>query len=274
MKKNINRLSDDFTGIEVISNAKTISFADEWYEYTSESHFWFQWRFKVMLQQIKELDLPINKKLKVLEVGSGTGLLRKQVESVTSWIIDGADLNIEALLQAKQGRGKNILYDVFDESELLLEAYEIVILFDVLEHIKETKPFIKSVLRHIKPGGLLLINVPAFQSFYSSFDEVMGHFRRYNKKSLIDEFKDFNLEVVDIRYWGLSMLLLLVLRKALMMALKLKKADTVRLGFNFPGPLASFFQNSLRAIMYLETTVFSAPPLGTSILMASRKLKE
>jgi 2-polyprenyl-3-methyl-5-hydroxy-6-metoxy-1,4-benzoquinol methylase len=271
--KEINKLSDRHNEVEIISNVNAVSFADEWYEYTSETHFWFQWRLKAMLRQIKDLDLPTNKGIKVLEVGSGTGLLRRQVELATSWVVDGADLNLRALLQAKQGRGRNILYNVYDESELLVESYEIVILFDVLEHIQETHSFLKSVLKHIKPGGLLLLNVPALQFFYSSFDEVMGHFRRYNKRTLIDEFKDLNFEILDIRYWGLSLLFLLGLRKFLMMALKLQKADTVKLGFNFPDPFASFFQRSLHIIMHLETALFTSTPIGTSILMAGRKLK-
>ena len=57
-----------------------------------------------------------------------------------------------------------------------------VVLFDVLEHIPDTQPFLSSVIRHIKLNGFLLINVPALQTLYSKYDETVGHVRRYNKR--------------------------------------------------------------------------------------------
>ena len=256
--------------IEIISKIKDVSMGDEWYEFNSGSHFWFQWRLMAMLRQIRRLNVPMDEELKVLEVGSGTGLLCAQVESATNWIVDGADLNIRALSQAKRRRGKNMLYDVLDEYAPLIEAYDIVILFDVLEHIDKTKPFLTSVLRHIAPGGFVLLNVPALQTFYSAYDESVGHFRRYKKKTLAEEFKDFDFEIEDMCYWGMSMLPLLVVRKLMMWA-KQTNPETIKAGFNFPGVLESFLHVVLRLVARMETTMLSKSPVGTSLLMVGRK---
>ena len=195
-QNNKPQASTSYNDVEIISKVKEFSFEDEWYEYAVESHFWVEWRLSAMLKQIRQLKIPLDEEfLKVLEVGCGTGMLRAGLETATNWIVDGADLNLNALLRAKHCWGRTLYYDIFDEYEPFVEAYDVVILFDVLEHIHETKPFLASVLRHIAPGGLLLLNVPALQTFYSVYDEIMGHVRRYNKKTLAEEFKDFNFEI-------------------------------------------------------------------------------
>lgn len=263
--------SSKYKQVEIISKVNNVSMANEWYEFAGESHFWIEWRLEAMLKQIKQLNIPIDKKLKVFEVGCGTGTLRASLESVTKWTIDAADLNMNALLSAKSCRGRTILYDIFDENSSFIEAYDIVILFDVLEHIHNTRPFLASVLRHLKQEGLLLVNVPALQSFYSVYDHLMGHYRRYNKKSLAKEFDDFDLQIEDMRYWGFCMLPLLVARKFVMMLLKQSKSNTIKMGFNFPRSISSFCNFGIRLIMRLETISLKCPPVGTSLLMVGHK---
>jgi 2-polyprenyl-3-methyl-5-hydroxy-6-metoxy-1,4-benzoquinol methylase len=258
--------------VEIISKTIDISMADEWYELAGESHFWLDWRLNAMLKQIKHLNIPIDKELKVFEVGCGTGILRATLESVTKWKIDAADLNMNALLRTKSCRGRTILYDIFDEHSSFIEAYDIVILYDVLEHIHNTKPFLASVFRHLKQKGLLLVNVPALQTFYSEYDDLMGHYRRYNKNSLTKEFDDLNLQIEDIRYWGFCMLPLLVIRKFVMMLPKRSKSETIRIGFTFPKYLSYFCEFGIRLLMRLEMIALSHPPVGTSLLMVGQKI--
>lgn len=257
--------------VEVISEVSNVSMTNEWYQFAGESHFWFEWRFRTMLKQLKQLNMPLDQELKVFEVGCGTGTLRAELESVSRWTIDAADLNMNALLCARSCRGRTILYDVCDEYDPLINAYDIVILYDVLEHIFDTKRFLGSALRHLKPDGAMLVNVPALQSFYSGYDKLMGHYRRYNKKSLIKEFDDFDFQILDVRYWGFCMLPLLAIRKLVMVLVKESKCDRIRIGFNFPGSFAWFFELGIRLIMRLELMALSKPPLGTSLLMIGRK---
>ena len=271
---NLNR-HDHHTGkyqhVELVSQLTDISMADEWYEFATDDHFWIQWRFAAMLKQLKQLDIPVDQELKVFEIGCGTGTLRANLESVTKWIIDGADLNMNALLQAKSRRGRTYFYDVLDEHLPFVEAYDVVILYDILEHIPETKSFLNAVLSHLRPRGHLLINVPALQSFYSAYDELMGHHRRYNKKSLTQELSDFAFQIEDMRYWGFFMLPLLIGRKFIMTLPKGSHSDEIRRGFNPPKGFASSFNMFIRAIMRLEVMALSRPPVGTSLLLVGQK---
>lgn len=254
--------------IQIISRSEEASFNNDWYEFAIESHFWLQWRFAAMLLQLDELGVSLKNELKVLEIGSGRGVLAAQVESFSNYNVDGAELNLDALLCAKQSRGRKMLYNVRDECELLLEAYDMVILFDVLEHVRDTRSFLSSVLRHLKSRGLLLLNVPALGVFYSAYDEIMGHLRRYNRKTLAKEFEWFDFKIIDMRYWGLAMVPLLAVRK-LMMLTKRPNAQTVRRGFEPPSALA---HRVLRVVMRAETSVLGRPPVGSSLLMVGKKL--
>jgi len=255
---------------EMVSEIREYSFADGWYEIASESHFWFQWRLIVTLKQVERLGISRGAKLKVLDVGCGTGVLRNQIEGVTNWIVDGADIDITALSQAKPGCGKLMYYDIHDEREDFLEEYDVVILFDVLEHISDTQPFIRSLLRHLKPQGVLLLNVPAWQALYSRYDEVVGHVRRYNRSTLAAEFKGSDLRIDDMCYWGLTMAPLLAMRKLVLKTLtKHPTPEQIRRGFDPPGAMA---HRLLKSVMRVETFLFDKPPLGSSLLLAGRKV--
>ena len=258
----------NFQNIQIISEINNISMGDEWYEIAVDSHFWCEWRLMAMLKQLNQLNIPINKNLKALEVGCGTGILRKNIESNTNWNVDAADLNINALSKVQSGRGKTILYDIFDENEFLIKSYDVVILYDVLEHIKNTKPFIDSLIKHLKPNGYLLINVPALNILFSIYDKKMGHYRRYNKKSLANEFKEVNLKILDTRYWGLLMLPLLILRSGLMVFMKKDESEIIEYGFKPPN---DFINRIFLVIARLETIFLSKPFLGTSLLLTGQK---
>ena len=261
--------SDNISNIEIISNKiRDVFMEDEWYDIAVESHFWLEWRLIAILKLINQIGIPINKKLKVLEVGSGNCVLRNSLEARTDWTIDAADLNLKALSQARPSRGRTLLYDIFDEEESIINSYDVVLLMDVLEHIELTNAFIKSLIKHIKPGGHLLINVPALNLFYSVYDKKMGHFRRYNKKSLISEFRDSSLNILDTRYWGLSLLPLLIMRFIIMIFIRRDNKNIIKSGFKPPGKLL----NKIFLITAkVETKLFSKPLLGSSLLLVGEK---
>lgn len=255
------------SSVDIISEVQEIHFPSEWYGMIDPSHFWFQWRLAAALRQIRDAGLPTDAPLRVLEVGAGTGVLRDQLEASTRWTVDITELNLEALRAARPGRGRNLYYDILEERESFVEAYDVLVLFDLVEHIRHTRPFLRAALRHLKPGGHLLVNVPALQSLFSVYDTVAGHVRRYDRRSLGDEMRESGLAGGDLRYWGLSLLPLLAARKVLL-ALRPASADVIRKGFVPPGPLV---HAGLRLLMRIETACLRRPPLGTSVLFAGRK---
>lgn len=76
--------------------------------------------------------------------------------------------------------------------------YETIYTINVLEHIADHHATGRLLIQHLKPGGRLIVYVPAFQSLYSSIDQKIGHQRRYTKKSLCALFTE--LKILDCRY--------------------------------------------------------------------------
>ncbi|MCA1590841.1 MAG: class I SAM-dependent methyltransferase, partial [Acidobacteria bacterium] len=199
--------------VEIITPLKDYRFVDTFREVSSENHFWFRWRFKAFLRQLRDLKVPIDAPLKVMDVGAGPGVLRDQIETHTEWTVDLTDLDYASLELANPGRGSVYYYDVNERRAEWRERYDAVLIFDVLEHVKPTREFLESLLFHLRPGAFLFVNVPALPVLFSRFDTVQGHFRRYNRKTLAGEFDGLGAEILDIRYWGTSNLPPLLLRK-------------------------------------------------------------
>jgi len=253
--------------IEFVTDLQTITFPTEWYEANSEEHFWFQWRARATNALIRRLDLPVGSPLQVFDIGCGTGITCRQLSHTTSWVFDGADLNIEALTRCQAGLRRVLYYNILEKRREFHEQYDVIVLFDVVEHIEHTKPFLDAVLFHLKPGGVILVNVPALMTLYGRYDTAAGHYRRYTKRTLADEFTTFDVSVVDQVYWGFTMVPLLFVRK-LMQREELSEDRTIRTGFYPPSPLA---HRLLKSVMKLETAVVRRPPIGSSVLTAVRK---
>ena len=66
--------------VEKLSPVQKVEFDQEWYEIIEKKHFWFEWRLKAALKQLRDLKIPVTEPLKALEVGCGTGLLRSAFE--------------------------------------------------------------------------------------------------------------------------------------------------------------------------------------------------
>lgn len=256
--------------IEIITPLQTHEFLDSWYELSDEKHFWFVWRLRAFLQQLKDLKIPTNSSLKVLDVGCGAGILKKQLEAATDWSVDATDLDYSALQKIENGRGQVFYYDVTTKYDEFKEKYDAILLFDVLEHIEITPPFIESLLFHLKKDGFLFINVPALQTLYSKYDEVAGHFRRYNTNDLPKEFTGFSLKAKDIRFWGLINVPLLFLRKQILSLFGKNKSEEkiIQQGFKPPNPLSN---KILLELMKIETQLLKSPPFGSSVLMVLQK---
>ncbi|MGF6599994.1 SAM-dependent methyltransferase [Paraburkholderia sp. GAS448] len=71
---------------------------------------------------------------------------------------------------------------------------------NVLEHIENDQDIMNEIYNKIKPGGRLLVYVPAFQLLYSSMDTKVGHYRRYTRRSLTNVARRAGFEVLKTRY--------------------------------------------------------------------------
>ena len=191
----------------------------------------------------------------------------QQVTQNTNWQMEGVDLNRTAL-EAAANKGCTVYqYNIFDQRPEWKNHFDFLVLFDVIEHIEDVPTFLEAALHHLKPNGYLFINVPALMTLFSRYDEAAGHFRRYDTKSLSKELNTSLLNALDIRFWGFSVLPLLLLRKYSFSA-KQNIQEIIEQGFNPPNP---FIHWSLKKIAQLETRLLKKPIGGTSLLAIAQK---
>ena len=148
--------------------------AEEWFKVANENHFWIKRRFEVLRKMGRDISFASKQ---IGEIGCGYGLVQKQLEQHYGVMVDGFDLNADALRDSVAGNHPRYCYNIFDRNQQFASHYDFLILFDVIEHIEQEKSFLDAVLYHLKAGGYLLINVPALMSFYSIYDKVVGHQR-------------------------------------------------------------------------------------------------
>jgi SAM-dependent methyltransferase len=175
--------------------------------------------------------------------------------------VDGCDLNRAALEMAKPGKGDLFVYNVLDQEPSLLGRYDAVFLLDVIEHIADDTAFLVAALRHLRPGGLVIVNVPASMLLFSDYDTAAGHLRRYTRASLAKLFGHCGVEAQAVEPWGMLMIPSLLARKALLRGAKV--AGAIRTGFVPPNAISRLLLHGLKNI---ETALPFSMPCGTSIL--------
>jgi SAM-dependent methyltransferase len=184
--------------------------ADRWFEVAGIDHFWIRRRFEVLRRLAGEL---VANAREIAEIGCGHGLLQLQLETAYDRAVAGFDLNEVALKQNVSRRSAVNCYDIYQKDPALRGKFDLIFLFDVLEHITDEDGFLRALLFHLAPGGKLAVNVPAGMWAYSEYDVAAGHVRRYSISMLRETARRNNLAIKQYSYWGLPLVPSLVLRK-------------------------------------------------------------
>jgi SAM-dependent methyltransferase len=184
--------------------------ADHWFAISSTDHFWVRRRFAV-LQRLAGHRISVAREL--AEFGCGHGLLQRQVEDAYGKQVTGFDLNEVALRQSVSRRSRVCCYDVLQRDQALQGKFDVILLFDVLEHISDESQFLQALSFHLAPGGTLIMNVPAGQWAWSSYDAADGHLRRYSIENLQRTVCANGFSLIECSYWGLPLVPAVLVRK-------------------------------------------------------------
>ena len=143
----------------------------------------------------------------ILEVGSGekgfTIQIVKNAKKIKRLISIEPSKTLFYLHKNKYKFPKYVSFhmkDLFKLTPKTFGTFDTIIFTHVLEHIKEDKKAIEKAYELLKPGGMILIEVPALQFLFSTHDKLLGHYRRYNKKYLLSIINKRKIKVVDIWY--------------------------------------------------------------------------
>jgi SAM-dependent methyltransferase len=171
----------------------------------------------------------------VLDVGCGWGTNLVALENA-GYRVSGLDISRRALERIDKAERHLIEADLSQDLPAVRPLVDAVLALDVIEHIDDDRAALARIATLVRPGGIVIVSVPALPELFSHFDEVQQHRRRYLPDSLRAAFQGTELVVRSLFWWGawmVSVLRWMRLRQSL--AIQPSYSDYLRLP-PWPGP--------------------------------------
>ena len=147
-----------------------------------------QWWFRTRREIVRDLVLETHpdRTGRILEIGCSGGLLMEQLRADGYRQMTGIDISSDAVELCRR-KGIPDAHVMDAQQPAFADAqFEVITASDVLEHLADEAGALREWFRILKPGGVLIVFVPAFQLLWSEHDEANKHFRRYRRAELRD----------------------------------------------------------------------------------------
>ena len=159
-----------------------------------DGHFWFTHR-RSSIVQAAEVCLGARTNARVLELGCGDGEIAAALSQ--RWWTVGLERRLGDLLLARR-RGVSRVVAAEGSTPPFLRCFDLVGLFDVVEHVRDDAGLLRAASAFVVPGGRILLTVPADPRLWSKFDRYAGHYRRYTRGMLVELLRKAGLDDVQI----------------------------------------------------------------------------
>lgn len=145
-----------------------------------ERHWWYRGRRRIIRSELDKLPLPAG--AQVLDAGCGSGRTLAELQPYGE--VYGIELNPDAAAIAKDRGIGDVRIGRLEALPWADRTFDLVTCLDVIEHTPDDRATLRELRRVTKPGGWLLVTVPAYQALWSSHDEANHHYRRYGREML------------------------------------------------------------------------------------------
>jgi SAM-dependent methyltransferase len=229
-----------------------------------DTHWWHRNKRRLVIALFNHYRL--NKKIRIIDVGCGTG---KNVETFASlgesW---GLDVSQRAIAYCRKRGLTRIKRGTAQKTELPSSFFDGITLLDVLEHTDDRKTMAE-MQRILKPGGIIVITVPAYKWMWSRWDEVLHHKRRYEKADLENVLMNNGFRMLKLSF---------VYSFLLVPALIIRFIKSRFIGSSYGSDFQlsnSFLNEVLLAVCQMESRVIvsGSVPFGTSLVAVAQKTK-
>src|SRR5437588_7657071 len=165
-----------------------------------ETHWWYKALHRLIFQTL-EAELPDWRKKEIVDVGCGTGAILKQLGSPEKNV--GIDLAPEAISFCRQRGLNNVRQGDIRALPFSDASFDAVICASVLYHewVSEVGGAVQEMHRILRPGGVLLINVPACPFLHSAHDEAVMTARRFRKCEIRELLQKQNFKIRRLTFW-------------------------------------------------------------------------
>ncbi len=145
-----------------------------------EHHWWYRGRRAIIAAELDRI--PVRAPASVLDAGCGSG--RTLLELRRYGEVSGIELDEDAAAYASARGPFEVHVGRLEQMPWPDATFDLITCLDVIEHTPDDVLTLRELRRVCKPGGWLLVTVPAYQTLWSRHDEANHHFRRYSRASL------------------------------------------------------------------------------------------
>ena len=163
-------------------------------------HFWFVSRRRIIFRLMDKM-LAGRNNLAMLEVGCGAGGMLGGLARYGE--VHGLDVAHEYVEYCQQRGFKKVLTASGYELPFPHDTFDVVALFDTIEHLPDDERAMSEVQRVLRPGGMVILSVPAYQFLFSQNDRIAHHYRRYTAGGLKRIMRSAGLQVVRTSYFNM-----------------------------------------------------------------------
>jgi SAM-dependent methyltransferase len=177
-------------------------FYAEYYE-IEDKHWWFVGRRQVLLAILDRYLKPGNTQRvpgRILDVGCGTGTMLGYLSRYGQ--AQGIDADEEAVRFCRERGVSNVQQVTASILPFEDSTFDLVTMLDVLEHIDDDAGTLRELHRVLRPGGMLLISVPAYRFLWGPQDEISNHKRRYVAGLLRERLVEAGFRVRRLSYFN------------------------------------------------------------------------
>jgi len=228
-----------------------------------ETHWWYGALHRLIFQSLDQ-ELPDWRERKILDVGCGTGAILQRLANPERNV--GIDLAPEAISFCRQRGLRNVRQADICALPFADASFDAVICSSVLYHqwVADVQGAVREMNRVLQPGGVLLINVPAFPFLHSRHDDAVMTARRFRRKELRELLEKENCQIRRLTYWTTLLFPLAVAARTL---------GGSKMGRDFEISRSSFRQRVFGQIMSLELRLLRkiSLPVGVALLAVAKK---
>ena len=163
-----------------------------------QNHWYYSGKRKIVSHWIKE-SAHLTRESLLLDCGAGTGAFASEMQSQCR--VFASDDYEESLAILRNRLSKESVFAASCTNLPLPDnTFDFVTALDVLEHIEDDSRALSEMYRVTKPGGMVIITVPALMSLWSDWDVTLRHFRRYDRKSLNILVDQYSFQTINLNY--------------------------------------------------------------------------
>ena len=204
--------------------------------------------------------------LRVLDAGCGTGgLIRRMQAAHPEWRCTGLDFMPLACELARQRTGVEIVQGSVLDLPFGDAVFDAVVSADVICQVEDGIRAVRELARVTRPGGVVLVNVPAYRWLWSYHDDQCQTKKRYTRRELVEVFGWAGLQVEQASYANLPVLPLIAARRKLWPVPS--GGSDVRL---YPAAIERTFA-ALAALEFAWQRRGMNSPAGSSVFVAGRR---